>query len=116
MTARSVGVVLFCVPAMLLLPNCGRSNTTRQQPPPQTHVVIIEGMQFAPADLTVRAEDTIVWVNKDLFTHTATAGDGAFDSKVIDPGKSWQFTPHSAGDFAYICQLHPTMKAMVRAR
>jgi plastocyanin len=72
-------------------------------------------MRFDPADLTVRTGDTVVWVNKDLFAHTATA-DGAFDSKAIDAGGSWQLTLRTAGELAYICALHPTMKATVRVK
>jgi plastocyanin len=101
---------------LLLLPSCGRSNSVPQPPPPQTHTVTIEGMRFDPADLIVRTGDTIVWVNKDLFAHTATADAGAFDSKSIDPEGSWRFTPRTAGELAYICALHPTMKAMVRVK
>ena len=52
------------------------------------HTVTIDGASFSPADLTVKAGDTIVWVNKDLLAHTATAKGGAFDSKVIQPGDS----------------------------
>ena len=101
---------------LLLLPSGGRSNTVPQPPPARTHTVTIEGMRFDPADVTVRTGDTIVWVNKDLFAHTATADGGTFDSKSIDPGGSWQLTPRTAGELAYICALHPTMKAMVRVK
>jgi plastocyanin len=72
-------------------------------------------MQFAPADLTVHPGDTIVWANKDLFPHTATAVRG-FDSQSIAANGSWQFTAGTVGDFPYVCTLHPTMKAMVRIK
>jgi plastocyanin len=69
--------------------------------------VTIDGASFSPADLTVKAGDTIVWVNKDLLAHTATAKSGAFDSKVIEPGKSWSFVAKAAGAFPYTCTFHP---------
>lgn len=115
MTTRVPSLIGIGLAGLLLLPSCGRSNGAPQPPSPETHTVTIEGMRFDPADLTVRAGDTIVWVNKDLFAHTATAGQ-SFDSKSIDPGSSWQFTPRTAGDLPYICALHPTMKAMVRVK
>ncbi len=80
------------------------------------HTVTIEGMRFQPESLTVARGETVVWVNKDLVQHTATSQAGHFDSKIIEPGNSWQFTPRENGEFAYICTLHPTMKAMLLVR
>ena len=37
----------------------------------------------------------------------ATAKDGPFDSKVIQPGKSWRFVARRKGQFAYTCSFHP---------
>jgi plastocyanin len=76
----------------------------------QTHTVIMEGVGFSPNTLNVAKGDTIVWVNKDAFPHTATAQDKSFDSKEIAAGKSWRFTAKKAGTFPYVCTLHPTMK------
>lgn len=109
-TARGVPLTLALI-AALGLPHCGRARSSA--PPPVTHTVTIEGLQFIPAVLTVKAGDTIVWVNKDLFPHTATAA-GAFDSKSIADGKSWQYTAASKGDYPYTCTFHPTMKATLR--
>ena len=52
-------------------------------PPPAaaTHTVVIENLQFSPRELTVNRGDRIVWVNKDLFPHTATAEGKGFDSQ-----------------------------------
>ena len=116
MTRRFPGLLGVGLAGLLLLPSCGRSNGVPQPPPAQTHTVTIEGMRFDPADLSVRTGDTIVWVNKDFFAHTATADGGAFESKFIDPGGSWQFTPRTEGELAYICALHPTMKATLRVK
>ena len=78
--------------------------------PRKTHTVTIEGTSFQPDRLTVSAGDTVVWINKDPFPHTATAS-GAFDSRSIAPDKSWTFRAVKKGDFDYVCTLHPTMKA-----
>ena len=98
----------------LLLLSCSRSNPVPASQP-QTHTVVIDGMRFEPADLTIHTGDTIVWVNKDLFAHTATT-EGTFDSRQIDPGGSWRLTLQTAGDLPYVCALHPTMKGMLRVR
>jgi plastocyanin len=73
-----------------------------------THTVVIEGVKYEPEKLTVNRGDTVVWVNKDPFPHTATA-KGAFDSHDIAAGKSWKYKASKAGDFAYVCTLHPNM-------
>lgn len=74
------------------------------------HTVVIENMQFNPPQLTVHRGDRIVWVNKDLFPHTATAVDKAFDSGSIAAGASWSYVAGNSGEFAYGCTFHPTMK------
>lgn len=76
----------------------------------QTRTIVIEGMQFAPATATVKRGDAVVWVNRDVVPHTATAG-AAFDSGPIAAGGSWRFVPRAAGRYEVVCTLHPTMKA-----
>ncbi len=80
-------------------------------PKPRTHTVIMEGTRFQPETLTVKAGDTVVWVNKDLFPHSATASNTVFDSKAIAVGESWKYVAKKKGDFPYTCVFHPTMKA-----
>ena len=43
---------------------------------PVTHTVTIDATSYQPARLAVHAGDTVVWVNKDLIPHTATARQG----------------------------------------
>jgi len=82
---------------------------------PVTHTVTIDSTTFQPGDLTVNAGDTIVWINKDLFPHTATSG-GLFDSGSIAPNQSWQYTPSEPGEFDYVCSFHPTMKGRLSVK
>jgi plastocyanin len=100
--------------AALALILCTMGLAVGDQPKPKTHTVTIEDMRFQPETITVALGDTIIWVNKDLFPHTATSEAGRFDSKDIQADKSWRHTVRNKGDFAYICTFHPTMKAMLR--
>lgn len=75
--------------------------------------VVIENMKFNPDNITIKKNETITWVNKDIFPHTATALDKTFDSKVIEAGKSWKYKAKKAGTFEYKCDLHPVMKAHI---
>ncbi len=82
---------------------------------PATHTITIESARYSPAELTVRQGDTVVWVNKDIFAHTATSKKPAFDSKVIQPGASWRYRVKSRGEFPYTCSFHP-MNAVLRVK
>ncbi len=79
-----------------------------------THRVVIEGTSFKPEILTVKTGDSVVWTNKDPFSHTATSQAGGFDSKAIAEGRSWTYLTARKGDFAYICTYHTTMKGRLR--
>jgi plastocyanin len=77
-----------------------------------THVVTIEGMKFEPAAVRVKMGDQVIWRNKDLVPHTATAAD-KFDSGQIAAGKSWRWTATARGQTEYVCTYHPGMKGSV---
>lgn len=79
----------------------------------QTHTVVVEGVKYDPESLTVARGDTVIWVNKDPFPHTVTS-KGAFDSHDIAAGKSWKYTTRKAGEYSYICTLHPNMKGTLK--
>jgi plastocyanin len=88
----------------------------KPRPKPVTHTVVTEGLKFQPETLTINLGDSVVWVNKDPFPHTATSKAGGFDSKQIDAGKSWTYTPKTKGEAAYVCTFHPTMTGRLRVR
>lgn len=75
-----------------------------------THTVVMEGVAFVPETLTIKPGDTVVWVNKDPFPHTATAQDRSFDSGEMGADKTWKVTVRKKGKVPYLCTLHPTMK------
>jgi plastocyanin len=80
---------------------------------PVTHTVVLDGVKFEPETLTVKRGETVIWVNKDPFPHTVTA-KGAFDSHDIAAGKSWKYAARKAGEYAYVCTLHPNMKGTLK--
>ena len=83
-------------------------------PEPVTHTVVIEAMRFQPDQLTIKAGDAVMWVNKDLFPHTVRSRAGRFESPDMKPGESWTYTVTKSGDLPYVCTLHPTMTARLR--
>lgn len=76
---------------------------------PEVHVVVIENMLFTPASLELRSGDIVEWQNRDLFRHTATARDGAFDVDLAPAATAR--TVVSAGTIAVYCRFHPNMTA-----
>lgn len=77
------------------------------------HTVVIDGVAYSPAVITVKRGDTVTWVNKDPFPHTVTA-PGAFDSKDIAAGAKWKYVARKAGTYDYICTYHPNMKGVLK--
>ena len=82
----------------------------------KTFVVSMQITGFEPEILTVASGDRVTWVNKDLFPHTATADDKAFDSHSIAPTGTWTFVAGKPGIHTYICTFHPTMKGSIKVQ
>jgi plastocyanin len=80
-------------------------------PTPKTYTVHIRDDAFNPPAVTVRAGDTVTFVNDDDDAHTATADDGSWDSEGLNQGQKWSHTFAKAGKVAYHCTVHPFMKA-----
>jgi plastocyanin len=69
---------------------------------------------YQPNPIQVGVGDTVTWTNDDAQPHTATSGqnatpDGTFDSGIMAPGATFDFTFTEAGEYPYFCLLHPNM-------
>jgi plastocyanin len=72
-------------------------------------VIAMAGMHFGPAPVGLRAGDTILFVNRDIVAHSATARDHSFDV-VVQPHQSARVVLRHAGTIAFTCRFHPTMQ------
>ena len=79
---------------------------------PRTHVVVIDKMRFGPVPAGIRAGDTILWVNRDMFRHTATARNGSF-SIDLAPKAQGRTVIKAAGKLPVYCKYHPGMTAVL---
>lgn len=79
---------------------------------PRIHTVVIDKMKFGPIPQNVSAGDTIVWNNRDIFRHTATA-KGHFDVD-LPAGKAVKMRVTASGTFPFLCKYHPGMKGVLR--
>ena len=75
----------------------------------RTHTVIIDKMEFGPVPRNVRGGDIIMWVNRDIFRHTATARDRSFTIDLA-PFARGKTVMRRSGAFAFYCAYHPGMK------
>ena len=72
--------------------------------------IVMDNLVFSPGEASVKSGDTIEWVNKDVFAHTATAQNGDFDV-TMPPKKTVTFVLKKPGEVDYYCRFHPNMKA-----
>lgn len=75
--------------------------------------ITMENLVISPAEISAKVGDTITWINKDVFAHTATAKNGDFDV-TLAPKKSASSILKKAGTIDYYCRYHPNMKATLK--
>jgi plastocyanin len=75
--------------------------------------IVMQDLVVAPAEVSAKVGDTIEWVNKDVFAHTATARNGDFDVN-LPPKKTVTSVLNKAGTVEYYCRFHPNMKAVLK--
>jgi nitrite reductase (NO-forming) len=73
---------------------------------------------YQPNPLQVSTGATVTWTNDDAQPHTATSGenvtpDGRFDSGILAPAATFEYTFTEAGEYPYFCLLHPNMVGAV---
>ena len=76
--------------------------------------VAITGFQFGPGALKIAAGQKVTWTNADDTPHqvTVTGADGR-RSDVMLKGQSATMQFDAAGNIAYVCGLHPSMKGTI---
>ena len=74
--------------------------------------ITIDNLVFAPAEVSAKVGDSIEWINKDVFAHSATARNGDFDV-ATPPKKTVTSVLKKAGSVEYYCRYHPNMKAVL---
>jgi plastocyanin len=69
---------------------------------------------FKPTKLRVKPRTTVTWSNNGNNPHTATAGNGSFDTGTLNAGQSGSKTFKRLGKYPYFCQVHPNMRGTVK--
>jgi plastocyanin len=71
--------------------------------------VQIDNFHFAPATLTITAGTTVTWKNDDDSPHRVADNNGTFKSAALDTDDTFSHTFATAGEYPYICSIHPYM-------
>lgn len=82
---------------------------------PHSYTVVIDKLKFGPLPAQLHKGDTITWVNKDMFRHTATAADHSFDVDLM-PGKSGKIVLTKTGTIPFTCRYHPNMRGVLQVK
>ena len=100
--------VAFGAGVALLLPTA-----TPAAAAPKTYVVVMDKMKFGAVPANLKAGDVLVWENRDMFRHTATAKDGSFNVD-LPAGAKGKTVLRKPGTFAFSCKYHPGMKGVLK--
>ena len=82
------------------------------KPAVHTATVIVDKLAFGAIPANLRVGDSILWVNRDIFRHSATA-KGHFDVD-LPAGAHRKMLLTKAGTFPFTCRYHPGMKGVLK--
>jgi plastocyanin len=77
----------------------------------EDHKNEIKGLAFNPEQITVRAGDSVTWVNQDSDRHHLM-GDG-FESKDLPNGATFTIELPEPGHLSYHCTVHTYMEGKI---
>jgi len=122
MKKNNLLMYLLLVVALLIvalpLAGCAGSGSTADTTAAETtagakNEITIESNSFKPDSLTIKAGDTVTWINKDGYSHTVASKNGEFDSGNMAGGAKFSFTFDKEGTYDYICSIHTFMTGKI---
>src|SRR5438094_10665672 len=104
-SALAIVLPLALAAVLILHPTRAKSADAKASP----IEVRVDNFTFGPDTLTVPANSTVTWVNKDDVPHVIASNDGVFKSKALDTDDKYSYTFSKAGTYSYYCSIHPKM-------
>jgi plastocyanin len=71
---------------------------------------------YEPNPIELRVLGSVSWINDDRIAHSVTAIEGEFDSGIMQPDETFDYTFGRLGGFDYYCMLHPSMIGRMAVR
>lgn len=110
-------VLIFAAGALVLTAACGGDDESAgasnggDSGGGGTVTVTAANMAFDPSEVTASAGDTIELANDDDVPHTLTAEDAGIDEEAAaSSSASISLEGVEAGEYEFICKIHPDMK------
>ncbi|HTS39903.1 MAG TPA: plastocyanin/azurin family copper-binding protein [Xanthobacteraceae bacterium] len=75
--------------------------------------VSITNFAFAPGTITIKAGESVTWINNDGAPHTVTFKDGSVKSDSLLPGGTFSHVFEQPGAYDYYCSFHEFMTGRV---
>jgi plastocyanin len=83
--------------------------------------VSIKNFAYGPSTIQVRVGEPVTWLNEEeVMPHDVTSGSPGlgnvgeiFASAIMAPGEAYSWTFTEAGEYPYVCALHPSMTGVV---
>lgn len=112
LTQKMISILLI-TPAIVVISSCSnQQEETISNGKFHSDTVLIQAMQFSPAELKVSEGDTITWINKDIVDHNVKdTVNNLFYSDTLKNGQAFRWVVK--GGCTYICTIHPTMTGKV---
>ena len=77
--------------------------------------VTIQDYKFVPAEVRIKAGDTVKWINREKRTSHSVLfpAENGLESERMFPQEHWQRTFTTPGSYSYRCGPHEEMKGLV---
>ena len=82
---------------------------------PHSYTVVIDKLKFGPVPQGLHKGDAIIWYNRDMLRHSATATDHSFDAD-LPPGAKVKTVLNKTGAIAFVCKYHPGMHGVLKVK
>jgi plastocyanin len=130
---RLLALLLACLALGLVVAGCGGDDDegggggadTQEETAPAPEAeggggateVAMEGIKFEPAEVSIKAGDTVTWVNDDTVGHDVTGDEfKSGEPGAMQNGDTFEHTFDTAGSFDYVCTVHPGMEGTVEVK
>ena len=78
----------------------------------QTANITIKNFAFSPPEIKIKPGAKVVWTNQDNAPHQIEIGAGE-KSANLPKGASFESVFNKAGEYSYVCGIHPSMKGKI---
>jgi plastocyanin len=84
----------------------------------EEHQVIIKKFKFIPAEITIKAGDSITWQNEEKRQYHSVwfEQSGEPETDYFFPGETYSKSFNEAGSLPYRCGPHPEMTGIVNVK